>query len=102
MSLLDKILRQGDLEPTVLSDCEPRVRPDWIFVSSTCDTCGCSSGVSRAARYHTIPATQPIRAQAQNEKRQPWCAIVYTTRKGDRPEPAPTPAKIRPLAAPRS
>src|SRR5271170_2325083 len=62
----------------------------------------CWSGWSRAIQYHTAPAPSPSSAHTQKETRQPRCTMMERMMGGVKAEPAPTPAKIRPLAKPRS
>src|SRR5437763_17018056 len=79
-----------------------RVKPARISFNSEAETLGCWSGASRAIRYQTAPAATPIAALSQNDARQPRCALMAAKMGGVSPAPAPTPAKIHPLARPRS
>ena len=70
--------------------------------SSAAEINGYFSGASRAALYHTVAMTTSTMALNQKAARQRKCRMISVTKGGVRPDPVPTPAKMMPLAMPRS
>ena len=98
-SRLASMVPQESLGPSAWSRCG---MPSRIHFRSASFTQACWSGWSRARPYHPRPTRSPSPAQTQKAARQPKCSMIAVMMGGVKAAPAPTPAKIRPLARPRS